>query len=150
MITNFRGSKLVISKQDVINGSGWFYSFSVSSSSPRRDTISLKMKKLIDLAYLSCLSIVKNNIGNPGCACYETLNDWYVIQKFDVDKLKYYVFRIGRDTLLAEINDHPLRIIDVPRKLISVDTFDRVKDIIGNTFNELEKLGKEWQVTTII
>lgn len=150
MITNFRSSIVTITKQDIINGSGWYYISSNSSSSLRRDTISLKMKKLIDLTYLSCLCIVKNNLGGAGCTGYKTSSGGYIIQKFDINELKYYVFSIEKNALSAEINSNPLEMVDTPRLVMSVNTFDKIKDIIGKTFNELEKLGKEWQATTII
>ena len=139
-------SSVTIQRQDYLDLLSWSQSPTLYSrnSKAEKDTICIKMKKLMDLCYISCKAIIDSNDGDPlpGCICYSN-ESGYIIDLFKHGYVYTIIItpsRISVDTSGSSING-----IDFIKSRLSEKTYTKVEDMVSTTIDELENLRKQWK-----
>ena len=139
-------SNVTIQRQKYLNFLSWSQCINpfIKNVEVKKDIICIKMKKLIDLCYISCKAIIDSNNGEPltGCICYSN-ESGYIIDLFK-DEYVYTIIvtpsRVSVDTSGSSING-----IDFIKSRLSEKTYTKVEDMVSTTIDELENLRKQWK-----
>ena len=139
-------STVTIQRQDYSNLLSWSHHLTLfnRNTEVKKDTICIKMKKLMDLCYMSCKTIIESNDGEPlpGCICYSN-DGWYIIDLFKHGYV--YTIVITPSGISVDTSGTPLNGIDFIKSSLSKETYTKVEDMVSSTIDELENLRKQWK-----
>lgn len=139
-------SSVTIQRQDYLNLLAWSQCTNpfIRNTEIKKDTICIKMKKLMDLCYMSCKAIIDSNDGEPlpGCICYSDKSRYII----DLFKHGYvYTIIVTPSRISVDTSGIPLNGIDFIKSSLSEETYTKVEDMVSTTIDELENLRKQWK-----
>lgn len=139
-------SEVTIQRQDYSNSLSWSQTSTpfTRNVEVKKDTICIKMKKLMDLCYMSCKAIIDSNDGEPlpGCICY-SVKGIYIIDLFKHGYV--YTMTITPSGISVDTSGTPLNGIDFIKSSLSKEAYTKVEDMVSSTIDELENLRKQWK-----
>lgn len=145
MLEVYPGS-ISLQRLDYLNSLTWMWypTPSYSKVGVEKDIICIKMKKLMDLCYMSCKATIDSNDGEPlpGCICY-TSDYQYIIDLFKVDHV--YTITLSSNRISIDTSGTPLEGICFTKFKLTKEVYDRVDDLVCKTIDELENLRKQWK-----